>query len=78
MSKFTIEKDGVTQIVKERYLKNFLDKGWEISNTTTDVQKVFSKKTAKVEVTAEVIEEEETPQIEEEETSMPNYNQGEE
>jgi len=77
MNKFTIEKDGVTQIVKERYLKNFLDKGWEVSNTTTDVQKVFSKKTAKVEVTAEVIEEE-TPQIEEEETSMPNYNQGEE
>lgn len=77
MSKFTIEKDGVTQIVKERYLKNFLDKGWEISNTTTDVQKVFSKKTAKVEVTAEVIEEDETPQIEDE-PSMPNYNEGDE
>lgn len=77
MSKFTIEKNGVTQIVKERYLKNFLDKGWEISNTTTDVQKVFSKKTAKVEVTAEVIEEDETPQIEDE-PSMPNYNQGDE
>lgn len=77
MSKFTIQKDGVTQIVKERYLKNFLDKGWEISNTTTDVQKVFSKKTAKVEVTAEVIEEDETPQIEDE-SSMPNYNQGDE
>ena len=77
MSKFTIEKNGVTQIVKERYLKNFLDKGWEISNTTTDVQKVFSKKTAKVEVTAEVIEEDETPQIEDE-SSMPNYNQGDE
>jgi hypothetical protein len=77
MSKFTIEKDGVTQIVKERYLKNFLDRGWEISNTTTDVQKVFSKKTAKVEVTAEVIEEDETPQIEDE-PSMPNYNEGDE
>lgn len=77
MSKFTIQKDGVTQIVKERYLKNFLDRGWEISNTTTDVQKVFSKKTAKVEVTAEVIEEDETPQIEDE-PSMPNYNQGDE
>jgi|AACY02.14.fsa_nt_gi hypothetical protein len=77
MSKFTIQKDGVTQIVKERYLKNFLDRGWEISNTTTDVQKVFSKKTAKVEVTAEVIEEDETPQIEDE-SSMPNYNQGDE
>jgi len=77
MSKFTIEKDGVTQIVKERYLKNFLDRGWEISNTTTDVQKVFSKKTAQVEVTAEVIEEEETPQIEDE-PSMPNYNEGDE
>jgi len=77
MSKFTIEKNGVTQIVKERYLKNFLDRGWEISNTTTDVQKVFSKKTAKVEVTAEVIEEEETPQIEDE-PSMPNYNEGDE
>ena len=77
MSKFTIEKNGVTQIVKERYLKNFLDRGWEISNTTTDVQKVFSKKTAKVEVTAEVIEEDETPQIEDE-SSMPNYNEGDE
>lgn len=77
MSKFTIEKNGVTQIVKERYLKNFLDQGWEISNTTTDVQKVFSKKTAKVEVTAEVIEEDETPQIEDE-SSMPNYNEGDE
>ena len=77
MSKFTIEKNGVTQIVKERYLKNFLDQGWEISNTTTDVQKVFSKKTAKVEVTAEVIEEDETPQIEDE-PSMPNYNEGDE
>ena len=77
MSKFTIQKDGVTQIVKERYLKNFLDRGWEISNTTTDVQKVFSKKTAKVEVTAEVIEEDETPQIEDE-PSMPNYNEGDE
>jgi hypothetical protein len=77
MSKFTIEKNGVTQIVKERYLKNFLDRGWEISNTTTDVQKVFSKKTAKVEVTAEVIEEDETPQIEDE-PSMPNYNEGDE
>lgn len=77
MSKFTIEKDGVTQIVKERYLKNFLDRGWEISNTTTDVQKVFSRKATKVEATAEVIEEEETPQVEEE-SSMPNYNEGEE
>ena len=77
MSKFTIQKDGVTQIVKERYLKNFLDRGWEISNTTTDVQKVFSKKTAKVEVTAEVIEEDNAPQVEDE-SSMPNYNQGDE
>ena len=77
MSKFTIEKDGVTQIVKERYLKNFLDRGWSVANTTEDVQKVFSKKTAQVEVTAEVIEEEETPQIEDE-PSMPNYNEGDE
>lgn len=77
MNKFTIQKDGVTQIVKERYLKNFLDRGWEISNTTTDVQKVFSRKATKVEATAEIIEEEETPQVEEE-SSMPNYNQGEE
>jgi len=77
MSKFTIEKDGVTQIVKERYLKNFLDRGWEISNTTDDVQKVFSRKATKVEATAEVIEEDETPQIEEE-SSMPNYNEGDE
>ena len=77
MSKFTIEKNGVTQIVKERYLKNFLDRGWEISNTTTDVQKVFSRKATKVEATAEVIEEEETPQVEDE-PSMPNYNEGDE
>jgi hypothetical protein len=78
MSKFTIQKDGVTQIVKERYLKNFLDRGWEISNTTTDVQKVFSRKATKVEATAEIIEEDNAPQVEEDDASMLNHNQGDE
>jgi hypothetical protein len=78
MKKFTIEKDGVTQIVKERYLKNFLDRGWEISNTTTDVQKVFSRKATKVEATAEIIEEDNAPQVEEDDASMLNHNQGDE
>lgn len=50
--KTTIEKDGVTQEVKTRYLHNFLSRGWQevnqrkekvskigVANATADVKK---------------------------------------
>jgi len=48
MNKITIEKNGEVLDVKERYLENFLDRGWK---------KAASKKTkpaAKIEAAAEV------------------------
>lgn len=47
--KITVEKAGVTQEIKERYLQNFLDRGWK----TVSAKK--SKPAAKiVEAAAEV------------------------
>lgn len=46
--KITVEKSGATQEIKERYLQNFLDRGWK---------KVSAKKTkpaVKIEAAAEV------------------------
>lgn len=70
--KIEIKKDGETQWVKQRFLHSFLNKGWEV---------VGEKKVSKIgtaNATADVIEEEYTPQEQEDDTSMPNHNEGEE
>ena len=81
MSKVKIEKDGVTQEVKSRYLHNFLSQGWqEVGSVKKKVSKIGNAK-----ATADVIEED-APQEDGEdnwtfsldETSMPNTNEGEE
>lgn len=71
--KITVTKDGVTQEVKERYLQNFIDRGW-----TTTEDKVISK-VGKAKATADILEED-IPQIEmeEEETSNDSDEEGEE
>ena len=71
--KITVTKDGVTQEVKERYLQNFIDRGW-----TTSEDKVISK-VGKAKATADILEED-IPQIEmeEEETSNDSDEEGEE
>ena len=46
--KIDIEKNGETQSVKERYLQNFLDRGWTI------VKSKKTKPAVKVEAAAEV------------------------
>jgi hypothetical protein len=43
-----ITKDGVSQKVKERYLQNFLDRGWKVTGSKKN------KPAVKVEATAEV------------------------
>ena len=79
--KTQIEKDGVVQTVKDRYLQNFLDRGW----TVIGEKKVC--KVGKAKATADVIEEEVPLNQEEEdnwtislddESSMPIDNEGEE
>ena len=75
MEKVKIQKDGVVQEVKQRYLNNFLDKGWKL------VSKTFEKKVSKIgiaKVTADVIGEEVPLQEEEEQSSMPTIIKGEE
>lgn len=80
MSKVTIEKDGVTQEVKSRYLHNFLSQGWqEVGTVKKKVSKIGNAK-----ATADVIEED-APQEDEDnwtnsldDTSMPTTNEGEE
>jgi len=67
----TIEKDGVLKSVKERFLQNFLDRGWKVVG-----EKKVSR-IGKAKATADVIEEDVSPQ-EEEQSSMPNDNEGEE
>jgi len=71
--KITVTKDGVTQEVKERYLQNFIDRGW-----TTTEDKVISK-VGKAKATADILEED-IPQIEmeEQETSNDSDEEGEE
>jgi len=46
--KIDIEKNGETQSVKERYLQNFLDRGWTIAKSKK------TKPAAKIEAAAEV------------------------
>lgn len=46
--KIDIEKNGETQSVKERYLQNFLDRGWTIAKSKK------TKPAVKVEAAAEV------------------------
>tara|TARA_R110000868_G_scaffold123968_2_gene327927 strand:- start:2455 stop:2670 length:216 start_codon:yes stop_codon:yes gene_type:complete len=70
--KITVEKNGITQDVKQVHLQNFLDRGW-----TATAEKKVSRIIGKAKVTADVIEEEVTPPTEEQ-SSMPNHNQGEE
>lgn len=43
-----VEKSGETRMVKERYLKNFVDQGWK------PVKATKTKPAVKVEATAEV------------------------
>ena len=71
MSKIKVTKDGVSQEVKQRYLHSFIAQGWKVEGD----KKVSKVGTAKA--TADVIEEV-NPQIQEEESSMPNINKGDE
>lgn len=50
--KVTIEKNGQQQAVKQKYLKNFLDRGWK----TVGEKKVSKVGVAKA--TADIVEEE--------------------
>jgi hypothetical protein len=70
-----IEKDGVVQEIKERYLNRFLDTGWAVVSDTTP--KKLSKN--KIKVTAEVEPAVETEPVQEEvpPTNPPNNIQGE-
>lgn len=78
MDKVNVTKDGVTQVIKHRYLQNFLDRGWNLEGAKPKSKKK-SAVDYTVEATADVIEEETPPTIvEEEESSMPTFNQGEE
>lgn len=72
MSKVKVTKDGVTREVKERYLHGFIAKGWVV-----DGGKKVSN-VGKAKATADVIEEVIPPKQEEEESSMPNEDKGEE
>lgn len=73
MSKVKLEKDGVIIEKKPRFASSFVDKGWTLID-----EKISKPGKAKLKATADVIEEEETPQVEEE-SSMPEVNnEGEE
>lgn len=70
MIKIKITKDGVSQQVKERYLPSFVAKGWKVES---------NKKVSKIGIakaTADVIEEVNPQPKQEEESSMPNINKG--
>lgn len=70
MIKIKITKDGVSQEVKERYLPSFVAKGWKVES---------NKKVSKIGIakaTADVIEEVNPQPKQEEESSMPNINKG--
>jgi len=84
MSKVKVTKEGVTQEIKKRFLHNFIAQGWKVEGD----KKV--SKIGKAKATADVIEEETTPQEDEDnwtfdardfvqdDASMPNDKQGEE
>ena len=73
MEKVKLEKDGVIIEKKPRFSQSFIDKGWTLVS-----KKVSKPGKAKVEATADVIEEDFSPQLEDI-TSMPNHqNEGEE
>ena len=78
MDKVNITKDGVTQLIKHRYLQNFLDQGWSVEGESKPKSKKKSAVDYTIEATADVIEEATPPIVEEEESSMPITNQGEE
>lgn len=70
MNKVKVIKDGVEQLVKERYLPSFVAKGWKVQS---------NKKVSKIGVakaSADVIEEVNPQPKPEEESSMPNINKG--
>lgn len=70
-----VEKDGVVNEIKERYLTRFLDTGWTVVSNTSP--KKLSKN--KIKVDAEVEQTVETESVQEEvpPTNPPENNQGE-
>ena len=77
MDKVNVTKDGVTKLIKHRYLQNFIDQGWSVEGESKPKSKKKSAVDYTIEATADVIEEETPPKVEEE-SSMPITNQGEE
>lgn len=80
MDKVKVIKDGKVEIIKPRYLQNFLDKGWRISGETaevTPVKEVFSRQVI-TEATAEVIEEDNSSEPEEDQSSNSTTSMGDE
>jgi len=77
MDKVNVTKDGVTQVIKHRYLQNFLDRGWVIDGAKPKPKKM-SAGNVKVDATADVIEEATPTNVEETKSSMPTTFKGEE
>jgi hypothetical protein len=71
-----IEKDGIVQEVKERYLNRFLDTGWAVVSDTTP-KKLSKNKIIKVDAEVEPAVETEPVQEEVPPTNPPINIQGE-